>query len=343
MKGINRWMSKKKITHLLLDGGTISASEGFLEAYISDVLHDERLCVVEQKTGMFRFFVDIDFVSDENQLDFVAVTCELFRIVDMGKCVLARARPREIQGKGTKYGVHVIWPESKVSKKSACSLRQKILDEMGSDWEGIFDPSVYSGSGLRMLWSYKGSDDNSTPYIPWGIVAHTGFTEFQDKQPSVDFLNMFSIRIENSIDDNSVSDVKEDCSELETFIRKNFKGQENARILKINKCKNKKDFWLSTDSKYCENVNRLHKCNHVWFCLNTLGIMSQRCLDEECKGFVGKKYKIPSRLIPNERSLDCNTPRRIIDYFPDGLLIDKNRHVRIGTMVNSGTKIMGKV
>lgn len=328
MKTINKWMSKNKITHLLLDGGTISASDGFLEAYVSDILHGERLCVVEQKTPMFRFFVDVDFVSRDNELDFVKVASELYNIVDLGPCVLARARPRSIKDKGIKYGLHIIWPESRVSKKSANTIRIKILDEFGSDWEGIldpnrvFDPSVYAGSGLRMIWSYKAQDDESTPYIPWGLVDSSGFHEFNNKQPSIEYLKMFSIRIENSKEEVT-QEIIETPNELEMFIRRNLEGQENSRIVKINKCKNKKDYWVATDSKYCSNVKRCHKGNHVWFCITPFGVLSQRCLDDECKGFVGKKYKIPSRLIPNERSLAGSNIHCIADYLPDGFFKHK--------------------
>lgn len=335
MRTINKWMSKKSVTHLLLDGGTISASEGFLEAYVSDVLHGEKLCVVEQKTGMFRFFVDVDFVSDEHELDFIKVSSELFKIVDLGPCVLARAKPRYIEGKGTKYGMHVIWPESRVNKKTANTIRLKILSEFGSDWEGIIDParvfdsSVYGGSGLRMLWSYKGPDDNSTPYIPWGLINEFGFSEFLEKQPSVKFLNMFSIRIENSIEE-TLPELNEKCSDLERFIQENIQGQENARVLKITPWKKSKtgDMCLITDSKYCENIKRCHKSNHVCFCLTKKGILSQRCNDDECKGFKSKKqYVIPSRLIPNEGSVVSHTSNCIADYLPHGLAYNKYRHL----------------
>lgn len=347
MKTITKWMNKKNTTHLLLDGGTISASEGFLDAYVSDILHDERLCVVEQKTGKFRFFVDVDFVSHENELDFIKVASVLFSIVDMGDCVLARARPRKVEN-GTKYGLHIIWPESVVNKKTATTLRLKIINEMGSEWEGILDPgrvidpSVYAGSGLRMLWSYKGQDDNSTPYIPWGVVDSFGFHEFEDKKPSVDFLKLFSIRIENS-NEEETSTLKESHNELEQFIRRNVPGHENITIVRIVPWKKSKkgDMCIITDSRYCENIKRCHKSNHVCFHLTTKGIITQRCNDDECKGFKSKKqYIIPSRLIPNERSVARDTPHCILDYLPDGLRKCKTRYIETVSMGTLRTKTM---
>ena len=329
MKEINKWMCKNGKTHLLLDGGTLTAGESFYEDYIGDILHGERLCVVEKKTTPhFRFFVDVDFVSDEHELDFVKVSLVIYKILsDLGPCVLARAKPRRVEG-GQKYGLHIVWPESVVTKQRANSLRLRILSELGSDWEKIIDASVYAGSGLRMLWSHK-KEPNSTQYIPWGKICNfESFDEFEDKSPSVEYLRMFSIRILESVSGGvrESSSSSSQHSELEMYIRTNIPGQASAKILKISKCKNKKDYWIGTTSKYCEHVKREHKSNHVWFCLRPSGMIAQKCQDDECKGYTGRFYRIPSRLIPNEGSV-ADTHRCIInDYLPDGW--KKNRHNR---------------
>lgn len=323
MREINKWMCKNgtTTTHLLLDGGTLTAGESFYEDYIGDILHGERLCVVEKKTTPhFRFFVDVDFVSDEHELDFVKVSLVISKIlVDLGPCVLARAKPRNVEG-GQKYGLHIVWPESVVTKQRANSLRLKILSELGSDWEKIIDASVYAGSGLRMLWSHK-NEPTSTHYIPWGEIRDGTWTEFTEKSPSVEYLKMFSIRIEGNIvvvHESLSSSASSNESELEMYIRTNIPGQSSAKIIKISKCKNKKDYWIGTTSKYCEHVKREHKSNHVWFCLRPSGMIAQKCQDDECKGYTGRFYRIPSRLIPNEGSV-ADIHRCVInDYLPDG-------------------------
>lgn len=316
MREINKWMCKNGKTHLLLDGGTLTAGDSFYYDYIGDILHSERLCVVEKKTAPhFRFFVDVDFVSDEHELDFLKVSLVIAKILyDLGPCVLARARPRPVEG-GQKYGLHIIWPESVVTKQKANSLRLNILSELGPDWEKIIDASVYAGSGLRMLWSLKNEPD-STPYIPWGEIRNGIFTEFEDKSPSVEYLKMFSIRVEGTV--HIPHEVSTSHSELEMYIRTNIPGQAAAKIAKVNKCKNKKDYWIGTTSRYCENVKREHKSNHVWFCLRPSGMIAQKCQDEECKGYTGRFYRIPSRLIPNEGSVAGNHHCVINDYLPDG-------------------------
>lgn len=344
---INAWMSKTNVTHLLLDGGTLSAKEGFHEAYVRDVSRGERLCVVEKKTApYFKFFVDVDYSSSASEedcpMDFKKVALEIFRVVNLGPCVLARAAPRKnTKGGATKYGLHIVWPESTVTKQMANGIRMNILDEFGDpEWEKIIDSSVYSGSGLRMLWSYK-NEKGSTPYVPWARIHADGtFEEFScgSSSPSVDMLRLFTIRTTDAPAGGGGGGGPASSSsknpELETFIRTNIPGQENARILKVSMCKNKKDYWVSTSSKYCENVKREHKSNHVWFVYKPgAKIIAQKCQDEECKGYTGRFYRIPSRLIPNERVLDTGAHRHIADYLPDGWKVHQAGHDGSGTFL----------
>lgn len=318
-RNIDRWRSTKNVTHLLLDGGTLSAKEGFYEAYIQDLLNFEKLFVVEKKTQQFRFFVDLDYVG-ENELDFERVCKEIFSVVKLGPCVIAKADPRTVSSsKGTKYGVHMIWPESVVDKPLANSIRMRILDEFGSGWEKIIDASVYSGSGLRMLWSYK-NEPGSTWYVPWAKIDESGdFVFYKDQNPSVNFLKIFSIRTSEHV----TLPKEQRNDDLENFIRTNIPGQEKASISRIEKCKKKENgLWVSTNSRYCENIKREHKSNHVWFNVKKHSegwhMIAQKCQDEECKGYTGRFYRFPSRLIPNERILDVSNHRVISDYFPDG-------------------------
>lgn len=329
MKRTSKWLCKNGKTHLLLDGGTLTVKpeqeDEFYSEYVQDILNGESLYVVEKKTTpYFRFFVDVDYVG-EHELDSVKITECIHGIVKLGPCVLARAKPRQIPQKGLKTGLHIIWPESVVSRQKANSIRQMILDEMGSDWVSVFDPSVYAGSGLRMLWSLK-NEEGSTPYIPWGECGDEGrFVEYADKSPSVQHLRKFSIRTMK--EGGECGDQKqqqlfstETTEAIQEFIQKNVPGQDNTRILRITKWKKSEDFCLISDSKYCENIKRCHKGNHVCFRLTKQGILSQRCNDEECKGFKNARlYRIPSRLIPsNEGILDHRAPRTVYDYLPDG-------------------------
>jgi hypothetical protein len=313
-----KWYTKSRdSTHLILDGGSIKETPGFLEAYITDLTHGHRLHIVEKKTNRFRFFVDVDFVSTEHELDFEKVAMAIYDIACLGPCLIARAKPREVS-EGVKYGMHMIWPDTSVTKEKAQGIRMKLLREMGPDWDKVIDASVYQGSGLRMLWSFK-NESGSTVYVPWGRIEFGRYTEFKDKTPSVEYLKMFSIRHT----DETVEDVIENSqphTDLEEFIRKTIPGHEGARVVRVKQCRNKKDFYVATDSKYCENIKRRHKSNHVWFCiLPKSGVVFQKCQDENCKSFSGKRYRIPSRLIPrNERDVDSSFTRSISEYIPEG-------------------------
>lgn len=311
-------------THLLLDGGTLYVPEdeepAFFRAYVSEILEGRRLYIVEQKTPVFKFFVDVDFTSETDELDFVKLSECLHEIVDIGPCVVSKATPRKMSDGKTKYGLHIIWQNSEVTKQKAQGLRMKILLKMGSEWEKIIDPNVYSGSGLRMLWSHK-NEAGSTVYVPWGKIEDGTFVEFTDNTPTPEFLKMFSIISRNKTPPSTKHEeqLNINVTDIESFIRKNVKGQERTKVMKISKCGNKKDFWVRTNSRYCENVSRCHKSNHVWFCINTRErLLYQKCQDDDCKNFTGTKYRIPSHLIPNERILDNGSHRIISDYLPDG-------------------------
>jgi predicted nucleic acid-binding Zn finger protein len=78
-----------------------------------------------------------------------------------------------------------------------------------------------------------------------------------------------------------------------------MEGQADARVTKI--YKSKKQYLVSTTSRYCENLRRAHGSNHVWFFVSG-DIIVQKCfckcdtirerVDGFCKDFVGKKYKL---------------------------------------------------
>jgi hypothetical protein len=91
---------------------------------------------------------------------------------------------------------------------------------------------------------------------------------------------------------------------LETYIRKYMSGQEHARIQKIYIGTN--NYFVKTNSKYCENLGRSHGSNHVWFLINKDATISQKCfcmcITTEgrrtglCKNFEGRKYQLSKKI-----------------------------------------------
>lgn len=193
------------------------------------------------------------------------------------------------------------------------------------------------GSGFRMPWSKKkakceacqgrgcGACGNSgkinqVAYLPVFVYRHGPLSMLQrvGQEPNVDFLRMGTVRTSETVHAHVEPPgraIKEGCftkaqmkdeytdevaaAALETFIRKHMEGQADARVTKI--YKSKKQYLVSTTSRYCENLRRAHGSNHVWFFVSG-DIIVQKCfckcdtirerVDGFCKDFVGKKYKL---------------------------------------------------
>jgi hypothetical protein len=276
------------MTHLLLNGGTkmIRDPQLFHAEYVKGLLDGVKFYYSEKRDYNFKFYLDFDYIGEE--LDFLSIFLLVFRIVDRGKCNVARAKERRVE-KGTKYGFHLIWPEFVVNIKTAQEMRQKILNEFG-DWSSMFDG--YSSS-LRMLWSYKDEPD-STCYIPWGLIQSGTFSEFTDVNPSVKFLDEFSIKTEQVEVSQVDTEVSLELNKLEKFIHQHFMGYDDVKLLRSNFTKNGIGIWISTNSRFCSNIKREHKSNHVYFEISIeRGLIRQRCLDCECKEFRGRWYALP--------------------------------------------------
>lgn len=304
-------------THVLLDGGILNVpweeNKTFYNAYVSDILHGKRLCIAEKRLDQFRFFLDIDFYSkDETErLDYVKLSEELAKIINEGDCLVAAARPRDVPEKGTKYGIHIIWPGTIVTLKKAQSMRLKVLRDLGDEWIDSIDGIT---SALRMLWSFK-DEPGSTYYFPFGEVSRGIFSKFDNPVPTSEFIEMFTIQVKEGLKNNLIESPG-DSEGLEQFVCNNT--HRNLKITKVAKCKDKINWFIGTDSKYCENIKGEHRSNHTWFCLSPNGILSQRCLDENCKNFKGRKYKVPYILVPKDALMAGNDNCSLHDYFPDG-------------------------
>jgi hypothetical protein len=115
-------------------------------------------------------------------------------------------------------------------------------------------------------------------------------------------------QIKNSIEDTDLA------SSLEKFIN-GMKGHEKVRINKIFKSDKSDAYFIGTDSSYCENAEKDHSSNHVWFLAQEKDMrIAQKCFCRcevlrkrgFCKDFTGKGYELnPSlkdKLFPNKKS-----------------------------------------
>lgn len=320
---IKKWRSKapQAPTHVLMDGGQLHVPDEDLDpfwgSYLADLADGKKLYVVEQKTERFKFFVDVDFKSERQLTDEDAlVLCrKIHESVGAGRCLVARAPVRMVDSL-FKSGMHLHWPELVVTKTQALSLRTRILMCLpeGDHWAQVIDSSVYGGSGLRCLWSHKKPEGD--PYVPWVSVPDGSLLS---PEPTRDALKLFAVRVIGAVTSpgRALSEPTGRESQIESFIRANLVGQENARVKAIRKTKKGegKGMCVETDSRYCENVGHDHKSNHVWFWMLG-GKIRQMCLDEECTGFKGREHNIvlPSS---NEHPHMDDSPRpSAVDLLP---------------------------
>jgi len=303
-------------THVLMDGGILSVPPEetlqFYEACVSLVNSGTKLYVVEQKTELFKFFVDFDYKAPEKLDDAELLQfCSIIQGAVPGRCVIARARVRPVGDGLLKSGVHIHWPDLIVSRTDALNLRSKIITSLGDGpWDQVIDASVYGGSGLRMLWSHK--KPAGDPYVPWRALDGQEFS----KAPNVETLALFAVRTDET---TRPTELLQNTAGLERFVQRYLEGQGRAHIKKVQR--NEHDGWFAqTDSKWCANIKREHNSNHVWFSIHS-GRISQKCLDEECREFQGPKLILPPSIVEQlEDVAVVGSPSSgfVMDIFPNG-------------------------
>jgi len=310
-------------THVLMDGGTLvippEDTHEFYQKYVEIFNFGSKLFVVEQKTEYFKFFVDLDYkapekLSDDDLLQFCSIIHETIGGDKISECLIARARPRPVGASLIKSGVHIHWPRLIVDRTMALNLRSKLISALGEGpWDTVIDAAVYGGSGLRMLWSHK--KPTGDPYIPWKQLGSD--REFS-KSPSVEILELFSVRTNEEHKSQETEKIV-DVSGIQEYVQKYINGQENTHIKRIQR--HEYDGWyVQTDSKYCENIRRNHKSNHIWFSIHS-GRIYQRCFDEDCSEFKSHPYTLSPSIVEqlNEVAIvGSPSPSFLMDFLPDG-------------------------
>ena len=332
---MEKWLTDKGPgTHVLMDGGILQVPFEQLDEFYVECVHAVRLgkkiYVVEQKTDVFKFFVDLDYKGPEALPDdtVLELATLMHSVVQKGRCLIARAEPRDVDNQ-VKTGVHIHWPDVFVTKSEALALRTRILLELPDDpeWSQRIDASVYGGSGLRMLWSHKrdrGSVD-SGPYTPWRDLEGNVF----DPVPSAETLKLFALRT-NEVSNEAVN-VEITCAPLERYIRKYLKGQELANVRRVMR-KASDTIIVQTDSKYCERIQGEHKSNHVWFGIKG-EMICQLCHDDECNRIAAEKNanneKLPKRFSGREYILSPS----IVDELRSNVAVDNSTFVSIRDLI----------
>lgn len=220
------------LSHVLLDGGKLSVPcdklDLFHEKYIEAVKSGERLYVVEQKTPVYNFFIDIDYkdhtpLSIDDIKSICKIICDKVKRHGGKTCIISVAPPKPC-GDLIKSGVHLNWPGLVVDQASAVALREHVLVALSTaksatDWNDIIDSAVYGdvhrktkGSGFRMPWSYKkakheacggrgcpecgGKKVDQVAYLPVFMYTPVPLSTIVrvDQDPDVKLLKMSAVR-----------------------------------------------------------------------------------------------------------------------------------------------------
>jgi hypothetical protein len=181
-------------THVFLDGGKCHVSTADMPAFY--VKYAEVLAkgvpqyAVEQRTPVFRLFMDIDIRSRSSIEDATierVVLClhECSRSFfsplasPMIVCSVPERRLKDAEG-SFKRGVHLHWKGILVTSSKAMAFRafcvDKCIDAFGetfaNKWADIVDPAVYKSSGLRIVGSSK--RDAPGVYFPTAVYYPDG-------------------------------------------------------------------------------------------------------------------------------------------------------------------------
>lgn len=229
----NRLNNASSLSHVLMNGGKLSIPDDrlkeFYQVYCDAVTSGEKLYVVEQKSELYNFFVDLDYKSAES-LDLpevesiVKVICNKVK-AHGGRDALVSLAPPKKAGNKIKTGIHINFHDFVVDQRSAIALRQHILVALYTakpsvEWSDVVDSSVYGdvsrgskGSGFRMPWSLKRarceacggkgceacSNEGRTDqvaYLPVYIYRHGPLSMLQriDQAPDPKILEMSAVR-----------------------------------------------------------------------------------------------------------------------------------------------------
>jgi len=197
---VKRWLSQNKlfakrgdkktqkdITHLLLDNGRVSVpnemNDAFLQKYAETISTGHKAYIVERRTDVFRYCMELDFHSStmiedtpafalmmasyvqtrivSRYLDLAQVNISPSVLVSYCPCVQENENGEEPK---YKTGIHLNWMLP-IKDTTALVLWSLLVDMITTDtpqmphmvvpWSEIVDPAIYEHCGLRMLYSRK--------------------------------------------------------------------------------------------------------------------------------------------------------------------------------------------
>lgn len=290
-----RCTDASQATHLSLVGGKFNIQSDFFYSLYAKH-HECGAYLVEKVRYPCKWYLDIDKLPTETILK------ELKRILSkLGKaCIVCMPNcSKDEQG-----GAHVVFSDVIVrSRDEAKERTEKLLT--GS--ELVPDSSVYS-SGLRMLGSMK-KRNVSRVYHPVFTIDSGKLNEWPTNKPlDVDALkraSIFSSRtpppsatIPRTIGGEATAMAATAGNFDFSFIHPEYK---DTRVSGIKK-NNRNQYAVFTRNKYCTNIHREHKNQHIYFVIDTkehITIHAKclcRCAHTMCGMYRSPSYRMPLRI-----------------------------------------------
>jgi hypothetical protein len=275
-------------THLSLVGGKYNIPyhemDTFYKLYVHELNHNRPLYLVERVRYPCYLFIDLDNVDT---------------VVETPSHDREHVKVSVRESEGSTRGVHIIFKDVIVNDYDhAVAEAKKRFAEDG------LDTSVYR-SGLRMLGSSK-SRTKSRTYKPFGTNTqgkHT-FTLADMYDHSLLITNKSkqlpapsqakSVTVHDSVSSASNESFLSDFSR----IHPRFKQVRITRVFK----KDKSTIIVQTTERFCINMDREHKSNHIYFVISLDNkTMFQQCYctcaHTQCKYFFSRPTPVPIKML----------------------------------------------
>ena len=292
---VNNFYTKdvSNTTHLFMDGGKLHVPmkeyPNFLNMYLKSINNGEKISLVEKvgKNCIMRFFLDIDkYINIDNILD---------KARDITKC-----NNYFIYKCNKNVGIHIVFNMTVTNEDALCycSNIKRVVSREESEH---IDMSVYN-TGLRMIGSVKFQNGHiiDRQYIPLNCNTNEKIS-LNDLKSSI-----VRIKANNSyVSTQSSKQISKDLHILLSYCGKLNKEYLNIEIKDVKKISD--HLSISTNSRFCCNLDNFHKSCGIYFVINPKNEMYQKCYCPcqtsknrkfgYCYQFKSKKINVPKYIV----------------------------------------------
>lgn len=284
----HRATNTQESTHLSLVGGKYNIPyrdmDHFFDLYVETRNRNQPLFLMERVRYPCYLFVDLDHVSPD-QWNFIQETW-----LDSADCEIS------VRHADTDIGVHFVF------KNVIVRSMDHAIREARKRFDDSFDESVYR-SGLRMLGSSK-NRNSSRIYRPVRRGDDTNLLTVSDMRAHSILIFGQSITLPSPPTSNArtldPSSLQRSAACFFDFGRIH-PAYACLSVTRIRKQPMDRSWIIQTTERFCTNVNRDHKSNHIYMVVHEpTRTMVQRCYctcaDTGCRGFASEPQPVPLQL-----------------------------------------------